>query len=96
MQDRALPASYDVKGGRCPPDRLTYGTMAKEITPCQTVQATFTLPGSKSYTHRALMAAALAAGASVLTNALAAEDTALTATALRQLGAVIDLSLIHI
>ena len=69
---------------------LTYGTMAQEITPCQTVQATLTLPGSKSYTHRALMAAALAAGASVLTNALAAEDTELTAAALTQLGAGID------
>jgi 3-phosphoshikimate 1-carboxyvinyltransferase len=36
------------------------------------------------------MAAALAAGASVLTNALAAEDTELTAAALTQLGAGID------
>jgi len=64
--------------------------MAQEITPCQPVQATFTLPGSKSYTHRALMAAALAAGESVLTNALAAEDTELTAAALTRLGAGID------
>ena len=64
--------------------------MAQEITPCQQVQATLTLPGSKSYTHRALMAAALAAGESVLTNALAAEDTELTAAALTQLGAGID------
>jgi 3-phosphoshikimate 1-carboxyvinyltransferase len=54
------------------------------------VSATLTLPGSKSYTHRALMAAALAAGESVLTNALAAEDTELTAAALAQLGAGID------
>ena len=36
------------------------------------------------------MAAALAAGESVLTNALAAEDTELTAAALTQLGAGID------
>jgi 3-phosphoshikimate 1-carboxyvinyltransferase len=64
--------------------------MAQEIKSCQQVQATLTLPGSKSYTHRALMAAALAAGASVLTNALAAEDTELTAQALTQLGAGID------
>ena len=69
---------------------MTYGTMAQEIKPCKQVQATLTLPGSKSYTHRALMAAALAAGASVLTNALAAEDTELTAAALTQLGAGID------
>ena len=64
--------------------------MRKEIIPCRQVQATLTLPGSKSYTHRALMAAALAAGESVLTNALAAEDTELTAQALAQLGAGID------
>jgi 3-phosphoshikimate 1-carboxyvinyltransferase len=64
--------------------------MAQEITPCQPVQATLTLPGSKSYTHRALMAAALAGGTSVLTNALAAEDTELTAAALARLGAGIN------
>jgi len=64
--------------------------MTQAITPLKQVQATLTLPGSKSYTHRALMAAALAAGASVLTNALAAEDTELTAAALAQLGAGID------
>ena len=62
----------------------------QEIKPCQPVHATLTLPGSKSYTHRALMAAALAAGESVLTNALTAEDTELTAQALAQLGAGID------
>jgi 3-phosphoshikimate 1-carboxyvinyltransferase len=64
--------------------------LMREIKPCRQVNATLTLPGSKSYTHRALMAAALAAGESVLTNALAAEDTELTAAALKQLGAVID------
>ena len=69
---------------------LTYETMGKEIKPCRQVDATLTLPGSKSYTHRALMAAALAGGESVLSNALAAEDTELTARALAQLGAGID------
>ncbi len=64
--------------------------MAQEIKLCQQVQAVLTLPGSKSYTHRALMAAALAAGESVLTHALAAEDTELTAQALTLLGAGID------
>jgi 3-phosphoshikimate 1-carboxyvinyltransferase len=62
----------------------------KEIHPHDRVDATLTLPGSKSYTHRALMAAALASGESILTNALAAEDTELTARALAQLGAGID------
>jgi 3-phosphoshikimate 1-carboxyvinyltransferase len=64
--------------------------MSQEIKPCRQVQATLTLPGSKSYTHRALIAAALAMGESVITNALAAEDTELTAAALAQLGAGLD------
>ncbi len=63
--------------------------MIKAIKPLEHVNTTLTLPGSKSYTHRALMAAALAAGDSVLTNALTAEDTELTAQALAQLGAQI-------
>jgi 3-phosphoshikimate 1-carboxyvinyltransferase len=62
----------------------------KEIKPAGALQATLTLPGSKSYTHRALMAAALASGVSTLTNALKAEDTELTARALAQLGAGLD------
>ena len=64
--------------------------MTQEIKPVDKVQATLTLPGSKSFTHRALVAAALAPGESLLTNALDAEDTRLTAQALAQLGAGID------
>ncbi len=64
--------------------------MIKEINPCLSVQATLTLPGSKSYTHRALVAASLAVGDILLSNALRAEDTELTAQALAQLGAGID------
>ena len=64
--------------------------MERAIQPCPPVQASLTLPGSKSYTHRALVAAALATGESILTNALKAEDTELTAQALAQLGAGID------
>jgi len=64
--------------------------LIKAIQPLAHVDATLTLPGSKSYTHRALLAAALASGESVLTNALTAEDTELTARALAQLGAGID------
>jgi len=61
--------------------------MVKEIKPRGKIEATLTLPGSKSYTHRALIAAALAPGESLLTNALRAEDTELTAQALERLGA---------
>ena len=64
--------------------------MAQKIEPQDRVQATLTLPGSKSYTHRALVAAALADGESLLPNALDAEDTRLTAQALERLGAGID------
>ncbi|MDP3228957.1 MAG: bifunctional 3-phosphoshikimate 1-carboxyvinyltransferase/cytidylate kinase, partial [Acidovorax sp.] len=64
--------------------------MLREIRPCEKIQATLTLPGSKSYTHRALVAAALAAGESVLINVLKAEDTELTAQALTRLGARVD------
>jgi 3-phosphoshikimate 1-carboxyvinyltransferase len=61
--------------------------LTRHIEPCGAVEATLTLPGSKSYTHRALVAAALATGESLLTNALRAEDTELTAQALARLGA---------
>ncbi|MGA7579154.1 MAG: 3-phosphoshikimate 1-carboxyvinyltransferase [Desulfobaccales bacterium] len=64
--------------------------MVKEIQPCGPVRATLTLPGSKSYSHRALVAASLAAGESLLINPLRAEDTELTALALERLGAGID------
>jgi 3-phosphoshikimate 1-carboxyvinyltransferase len=64
--------------------------LIKEIKLLEHVNARLTLPGSKSYTHRALMAAALAGGESVLVNALKAEDTELTAQALAKLGAGID------
>ncbi len=63
---------------------------SREIIPKDKIVAVLTLPGSKSYTHRALMSAALAEGESLLTNALRAEDTELTAQALRLLGAGID------
>lgn len=66
--------------------------MAIEITPIERVSGTITLPGSKSFTHRALIAASLAEGESLLFNPLKAEDTQLTAQALRELGAQIDWS----
>jgi 3-phosphoshikimate 1-carboxyvinyltransferase len=51
------------------------------------VDGSITIPGDKSITHRALMLAAMARGASELTGALAAQDTRSTARVLRQLGA---------
>ncbi|MGQ9922175.1 MAG: 3-phosphoshikimate 1-carboxyvinyltransferase [Desulfobacca sp.] len=62
----------------------------REITPVADVDVVITLPGSKSFSHRALIAAGLAAGTSTLRNLLAADDTRYTAQALRQLGCTIN------
>ena len=52
----------------------------------RTIDLSVTAPPSKSYTHRALIAAALARGTSTLVHPLIADDTRLTATALEKLG----------
>ena len=63
----------------------------KEITPGMGKEIqTVTLPGSKSYSHRLLIAAALAVGESRITGLLRSEDTLLTRDALRAFGAVIE------
>ena len=49
-----------------------------------------TIPGSKSYTHRSLIAAALAEGTSTVSGCLRSEDTLLTVDALRKLGVTIE------
>jgi 3-phosphoshikimate 1-carboxyvinyltransferase len=49
-----------------------------------------TVPGSKSFTHRILIAAALSNGRCSIENALLSEDTLLTMKALRQMGVRID------
>ncbi len=53
------------------------------------VEATLSLPGSKSQTNRALVLAALADGPSVVQGALRSRDTLLMATALTKLGSVV-------
>lgn len=60
------------------------------ITPVEKVDATITVPGSKSLTQRALIAAALASGDSTLAGPLASEDTSYTIGALRAMGIAID------
>lgn len=50
------------------------------------IDASVTLPGSKSYTNRALIIAALADGTSTLRHALFSDDTVYMARALRELG----------
>jgi 3-phosphoshikimate 1-carboxyvinyltransferase len=60
-----------------------------EIKPVQHIHAIITVPGSKSITQRALIAAALADGNSTLLTPLASEDTAYTSAALKAMGIVI-------
>lgn len=61
-----------------------------EIKPVSGVDATITVPGSKSLTQRALIAAALADGTSKLMGPLASEDTSYTSEALEQMGVKVD------
>jgi 3-phosphoshikimate 1-carboxyvinyltransferase len=58
----------------------------KEIRPISRCDACVTLPGSKSYTHRALIVAALAGGESFLVNSLKSEDTGYTVRGLEKFG----------
>ena len=78
-----------------------------EIIPLQKpLDATVEVPGSKSYTNRALLVAALAEGESLLTGALFSDDTDHMVQSLRKLGVAVEadpavasfsvLSLIHI
>jgi 3-phosphoshikimate 1-carboxyvinyltransferase len=67
------------------PDSIT-------ITPCGPLHASIRPPGSKSITNRALICAALAEGSSVLSGALASEDTHVMIEALRKCGLSIDAS----
>lgn len=57
-----------------------------EIKPVHHLDATLEVPGSKSYTQRALIIAALAQGRSILSHVLISEDTRYLVEALRALG----------
>jgi 3-phosphoshikimate 1-carboxyvinyltransferase len=63
-----------------------------EIKPQKIADCRIIVPGSKSYTHRMLIAAALAQGVSTLKNALTSEDTQFTMDALRQMGIQIEVN----
>jgi 5-enolpyruvylshikimate-3-phosphate synthase len=60
------------------------------IQPVATIDAVVTVPGSKSLTQRALIAAALAEGSSQLLGPLASEDTHFTMNAVRAMGIACD------
>jgi 3-phosphoshikimate 1-carboxyvinyltransferase len=57
-----------------------------EIKPRKQIQAVISVPGSKSYTHRMLIASALSDGLCEIGNVLRSEDTLLTLDALRHFG----------
>jgi 3-phosphoshikimate 1-carboxyvinyltransferase len=57
-----------------------------EIKPGKIKDTTVSVPGSKSYTHRMLIAAALSDGGCNIKNYLRSEDTLLTLSCLRQIG----------
>lgn len=57
-----------------------------EIKPLPKCTGVVTIPGSKSYTHRALVTSSLAEGASFIKNALKSEDTLCTAQGLEKMG----------
>ena len=62
-----------------------------EIQPLsKPLDATIRVPGSKSYTNRALLVAAMAKGVSTLTGALFSDDTRYMSASLRELGVEID------
>jgi 3-phosphoshikimate 1-carboxyvinyltransferase len=62
-----------------------------EIQPIRkSLDATIEVPGSKSYTNRALLVAALARGASTVTGALFSDDTRYMCNALQKLGIEIN------
>ena len=60
-----------------------------EIKPHRIGHCQVSVPGSKSYTHRALIAAALSNGLCVIRNPLRSQDTLLTLAALEKMGAVV-------
>jgi len=57
-----------------------------EIIPVRKVEGTIEVPGSKSYTARALIAASLAEGDSILRNPLFSDDTDFMISGLKKLG----------
>jgi 3-phosphoshikimate 1-carboxyvinyltransferase len=58
----------------------------REIIPLHPTRAVVAVPGSKSYTHRVLIAAALSDGRCVIDNVLDSEDTNLTRETLKKWG----------
>ena len=69
---------------------LLYGSTMIEIKPVEKVSAKVRMPGSKSYTNRALLIAALADGVSRLENPLVSDDTRYMIQALNGFGIQVE------
>ena len=61
-----------------------------EIKPANINNTEVAVPGSKSYTHRILIAASMADGRCTIQNGLKSDDTLFTLNALKQMGVKID------
>lgn len=61
-----------------------------EIKPIGKINAVVSVPGSKSYTNRAFVAASLASGNSIIQNALQSEDTKLMMSCLNKIGISVE------
>ncbi|MBW1822809.1 MAG: 3-phosphoshikimate 1-carboxyvinyltransferase, partial [Deltaproteobacteria bacterium] len=61
-----------------------------KIRPAKIKNCEISVPGSKSYTHRILIASALSDGICSINNALKSEDTLITINALQQMGIKIE------
>ncbi|MFZ0135283.1 MAG: 3-phosphoshikimate 1-carboxyvinyltransferase, partial [Desulfobacterales bacterium] len=61
-----------------------------EIKPGKVKNTTVCVPGSKSYTHRLLIAAALADGVCTVNNPLDSQDTRITRRCLSEMGVLVE------
>ena len=67
----------------------------REVIPLKNSHAVVAVPGSKSYTHRMLIAAALSTGKSTIENPLLSDDTKCTMNALKQFGVQMEMQGAH-
>ena len=75
VSSRKSPPSLTVSAGMSARSRSVRPARARVMSAPTSSPATVTPPGSKSLTNRALVIAALADGASALSNVLLADDT---------------------
>ena len=84
--DPSLDGDWSRRGSGCGRRSWKGWEDTVEIRPLDRLDATVRIPGSKSYTQRAMVIAALAEGESILTGPLLSEDTRILAAALTRSG----------